>query len=224
LNQPVQLYSSRPRQAIWQVVGDLVAIATIAAAIWISQAVGAAIASLGAFGQDIEAAGSGFSTTLGDAGEALAQVPLVGEGVAQPFRDASGSASELAAAGTDLTSAVEALAAAVATALWLLPVLLVVLLWIVPRLRFATRARTAAGLARTREGRDLLAMRALIGQPAATLLRAVPDPVGALRSADEPALRALAALELRSAGVRVESGLATGNAGVAAGARKGLRP
>ena len=202
----MQLYSSRPRQATWQVVGDLVAVGTIAAAIWVSQLVGAAIASLGGLGQQIQSAGSGFSTTLGDAGEALARVPLVGEGVAQPFRDAAGSAADLATAGTALTSAVDALAAAVATALWLLPVLLVVLAWLVPRLRFVTRARASGALARTREGRDLLAMRALVGQPAAALLRTVPDPVGALRAGDEPALRALAALELRSAGVRAERG------------------
>ncbi|MGC5075981.1 hypothetical protein [Agrococcus sp. DT81.2] len=198
----MQLYSSRPGQAIWQVVGDLVAIATIAAAIVVSQMVGAAIASLGGFGQQIQSAGSGFSTTLADAGEALARVPLVGEGVAQPFRDASGSATDLAAAGTALTSAVDALAATVATALWLLPVLLVVLVWLVPRLRFAARARAIGSLARSREGRDLLAMRALVAQPATALLRAVPDPVGALRDGDDRALRALAALELHSAGVR----------------------
>lgn len=198
----MQLYSSRPGQAAWQAVGDLVAIVTIVVAIWVSQLVGEAIASLGAFGQQVQEAGAGFSTTLGDAGEALAQVPLVGEGVAQPFRDASGSATELAAAGTALTSAVDTLAAAVATALWLLPVLLVVLLWVVPRLRFAARARASRALAGTRAGRDLLAMRAIVGQPTATLLRTVPDPVAAMRSGDGRALAALAALELRSAGVR----------------------
>lgn len=198
----MQLYSSRPRQAIWQVVGDLVAVGTIVAAVWISQLVGAAIASLGTLGQQVQSAGNGFSTTLGDAGEALAQVPLVGEGVAQPFRDAAGSATDLAAAGTALTGAIDTLASAVATALWLLPVLLVVLLWVVPRARFVTRVRATGALAGTREGRDLLALRALIGQPVATLLRTAPDPVAALRTADESALGALAALELRSAGVR----------------------
>lgn len=198
----MQLYSTRPGKAVWQAVGDLVALCTIVAAVWISQQVGAAISSLGAFGQQIQTAGDGFSTTLGDAGEALAQVPLVGEGVAQPFRDASGSATDLAEAGTALSSAVDTLAAVVALALWVLPVLLVVLVWVVPRLRFATRARATRALARSQAGRDLLAMRAIVGQPMARLLRAVPDPVAALRSADEPAMRSLAALELRSAGVR----------------------
>lgn len=200
----MQLYSSRPGQATWQAVGDAVAIGTIVAAVWVSQQVGAAISSLGAFGAQIETAGSGFSTTLADAGEALAQVPLVGEGVAQPFRDASGSATDLAAAGTALSSTVDTLAATVATALWLLPVLLVALLWVVPRLRFATRARATSALVRSPAGRDLLALRAIVGQPTARLLRAVPDPVAAMRTADEPAMRALAALELRAAGVRGE--------------------
>ncbi|MCH1883051.1 hypothetical protein [Agrococcus sp. ARC_14] len=197
----MQLYSSRPIRAFWQVVGDLVAIGTIVAAIWISQQVRDAIASLGAFGTQIEDAGAGFSTTLTDAGQALAQVPLVGEGIAQPFVDASGSADDLAAAGTALRGTVDALATTVSTALWLLPVLFVVLLWLVPRLRFATRAGATKRLALTREGRELLALRALVGQPAARVLATVPDPIAAFRSADAASLDALAALELRASGV-----------------------
>lgn len=197
----MQLYSSRPGRAALQVLGDLVAIGTIVVAIWISQQVREAIASLGSFGSQIEDAGTGFSTTLTDAGEALAQVPFVGEGIAQPFRDASGSADDLAAAGTALRGAVETLAATVGTALWLLPVLLVVLLWLIPRLRSAMRAGASKLLAATNQGRDLLALRALVGQPMARVLRSVPDPVGAFRRGDETALAALAALELRAAGV-----------------------
>ena len=170
-------------RALWQVVADLVAIGTIVAAVWISQQVRDAIASLGVFGTQIEDAGTGFSTTLTDAGEALAQVPFVGEGIAQPFVEASGSADDLAAAGVALRSAVDALATAVGTALWLLPVLLLVLIWLIPRLRFATRAGASKRFAATREGRDLLA----------------------LRTADQPSLDALAALELRSAGVRART-------------------
>ncbi|GEK80564.1 hypothetical protein [Agrococcus baldri] len=201
----MQLYSSRPGRAIWQVVGDLVAIGTIVAAIWISQQVREAIASLGAFGTQIEDAGGGFATTLTDAGDALAQVPFVGEGVAQPFRDGAGSADDLAAAGTALRGAVEAMATTVSTALWLLPVLLLVLIWLIPRLRFATRAGASRRLAETPAGRDLLALRALVGQPTAKVLTAAPDPLAALRTADRAGLDALAALELRAAGVRSQT-------------------
>lgn len=189
-------------RALWQVVADLVAIGTVVAAVWISQQVREAIASLGAFGTRIETAGAGFATTLTDAGEALGQVPFIGEGIAQPFRDASGSAEQLGAAGTSLRSGVDVLATAVGTALWLLPVLLVVLVWLIPRLRFAARAGASAKLAASREGRDLLALRALVGQPMGRLLAAVPDPVAAIRTADEASLAALASLELRAAGVR----------------------
>ncbi|MCR8671300.1 hypothetical protein NWP09_09145, partial [Agrococcus sp. HG114] len=129
----MQLYSSRPAAALGQVVADLAAVATVVVAVWISEQVAAAIRSLGGFGRQIEDAGSGFATTLADAGTALEQVPLVGEGIAVPFRDAAGSAGELAAAGVALTSGVEALATAVGTALWLLPTLLVALVWLVPR-------------------------------------------------------------------------------------------
>lgn len=222
----MQLYSRRPAVAALQLVADLVAVGTIVAAVWISQQVQAAIASLGGFGRQIQDAGSGLSTTMQDAGRALEQVPLVGGGIAQPFRDASGSADDLAGAGAALTSGIEALAATVGTALWLLPTLLVILAWLVPRSRFALRARASSRLAQSREGRDLLAMRALLRQPARRLLQAVPDPVAALRSGDESSMRALAALELRSAGVRAapaSPGTGSG-AGVAAPARQGRRP
>ncbi|WP_306233851.1 hypothetical protein [Agrococcus beijingensis] len=198
----MQLYSSRPVVAAWQVVSDLAAVGTIAVAVWIAQLVRDAIASLGGFGRQISDAGSGFSTTLTDAGESLAEVPLVGAGIAEPFRGAAGSADQLSAAGVALTGAVDTLAATVGTALWVLPTLLVLLVWLLPRLRFITRARRSRALSQTREGRDLLALRALVGQPMPTLLTTVPDPVAALRAGDEASLRALAALELRSAGVR----------------------
>ncbi|WP_413319823.1 hypothetical protein AA0Z99_04445 [Agrococcus sp. 1P02AA] len=198
----VQPYSTQPIRALLQIAGDAFAIAVVAVSIWLSQLVREAIASLGALGTRIEDAGTGFSTSLRDAGEALAQVPLVGEGIAQPLRDASLPADELAAAGVSLRSGVDALASAVGTALWLLPVLVVLLLWVVPRVRAGMRAGATGRLARTPEGRDLLALRALAGRPAARLLAAVPDPVGAFREADPAGLEALAAIELRSAGVR----------------------
>lgn len=201
----MQLYSSRPVHAIWQATGDLVSVITVGVAIWVAQLVRDAIASLGVFGTQIEDAGTGFATTLTDAGDALAQVPLIGEGVAQPFRDAAAPADDLATAGSTLRSGVETLAGTVGTALWLLPLLLVLLLWWLPRLRFITRARASRKLAISPQGRDLLALRALVAQPTARLLQTVADPVGAFRSADARSLDALAALELRAAGVRPDS-------------------
>lgn len=198
----MQPYSARPAVAALQVLWDLAAVGTLIAAIWISEQVRAAIASFGGFGRQIEDAGAGFATTLSGAGDALAQVPFIGEGVAQPFRDASGSATELAAAGESLRGSVASLAAAVGTALWLLPALLLVLIWLVPRVRGALRAASTARMAATPGGRDLLALRALVAQPAARVLRVAPDPAAALRSGDEAVLEALAALEIRSAGAR----------------------
>ncbi|WAC65817.1 hypothetical protein OVA14_10945 [Agrococcus sp. SL85] len=198
----MQPYSARPAVAALQVLWDLAAVGTLIAAIWVSEQVRAAIASFGGFGRQIEDAGAGFATTLSGAGDALAQVPFIGEGVAQPFRDASGSATELSAAGESLRGSVEALAAAVGTALWLLPALLLVLIWLVPRVRGALRAASTARMAATPGGRDLLALRALVAQPAARVLRVAPDPAAALRAGDAAVLEALAALEIRSAGAR----------------------
>ena len=74
--------------------------------------------------------------------------------------------------------------------------------WLFLRLRFFRRkwAVTDAGRHR-RPGEQLLALRALANRPLAKLAAVSDDPVGAWRHEDPVAIRGLAALELRSAGV-----------------------
>jgi hypothetical protein len=57
-------------------------------------------------------------------------------------------------------------------------------------------------LARTPAGEQLLALRALANRPLGRLAAISADPVGAWRNYDALAIHGLAALELRSAGVR----------------------
>ncbi|MCU1424066.1 MAG: hypothetical protein JWM51_357, partial [Microbacteriaceae bacterium] len=52
-------------------------------------------------------------------------------------------------------------------------------------------------------GRDLLALRALTGQKLSMLASVDPDPVAAWRRGDPDVVRALAALELKSSGIRI---------------------
>ncbi|MFY1621377.1 hypothetical protein ACN269_34425, partial [Micromonospora sp. WMMD736] len=62
---------------------------------------------------------------------------------------------------------------------------------------------TAITLASTVAGEQLLALRALANRPLAKLAEVSPDPAGAWRREDPQVIRGLAALELRSAGVRI---------------------
>ena len=74
------------------------------------------------------------------------------------------------------------------------------------RLRFFRRKWTVTGLAATPAGEQLLALRALTNRPPRKLAAISADPVGAWRREDPLAMRALAALELRAAGITVRAG------------------
>ena len=80
-------------------------------------------------------------------------------------------------------------------------ILAVAMPWLFLRVRFFRRKWTAITLAATPAGEQLLALRALANRPLAKLAAVSIDPVGAWRRDDVVAVRGLANLELRAAGV-----------------------
>ena len=95
------------------------------------------------------------------------------------------------------------LATGLGLAIAVLPVLAILALWLVPRIRFARRASTAKRLVSAGAGVDLLALRALTTQRLTTLSAIDADPMAAWRRGDTAVMRSLAALELKSSGVRL---------------------
>jgi hypothetical protein len=198
----MQLYSSRPDRRAWQILGDVLAIAVLVVAIWLSGEVTRAIDSLARFGVQMQDTGSELSGTLLGAAEGVEDIPFVGTGLGTPFVEASSAADGLATAGRTLEAAIHALAAGVGAAVWIVPVLVLVGVWLVPRIRFAMRSAETARVAATPAGRDLLALRALVARPLPELQAVAPDPLRAIREGDDVVLDALARLELSAAGVR----------------------
>lgn len=194
-------YSSYPRQRVRQIIADAVALAVIILSIVTAVSVVESIRALGSFGRDLEEAGESFAGNLGAAGEQLGGVPLVGEGIRTPLDAAAGAGDVVAQAGRDQQALVETVAVGTGWAIVLTPLALLVLLWLIPRLRFARRSgllrrMLAAGLTA-----DTLAARAIAQQPLRRLARVHPDPAAAWRAGDATVVRDLAALELRRAGV-----------------------
>jgi hypothetical protein len=77
--------------------------------------------------------------------------------------------------------------------------------WLYLRLRFFRRKLTVTALAATPAGEQLLALRALTSRPPGKLAAVSADPVGGWRREDPFTIRALAALELRSAGITIRA-------------------
>ncbi|NCT89549.1 hypothetical protein GXB85_01075 [Cellulomonas sp. APG4] len=197
----MKLYADHPARRARQLVGDLGVVAWVVAWVLVGRAVHAAISRLAAPGRTLEDAGASLEAGLGDAAGGVADVPLVGERLRSPLDAAGGAAGTITRAGQGLQDGVAQLADVVALTVAAWPVLAVLAVWLVVRVRFARRAGVASALVAAGTAEELFALRALARAPLPVLLRVTDDPAGAWRRRDPDVVPALAALELRRVGV-----------------------
>jgi hypothetical protein len=199
----VKLYADRPAAALRQLLLDLLVLAWVyawvRAAMWLHDLV----RKLSVPGAKLETAGGGLADNLADAGGKVGRVPLVGDELTAPFARAADAARAVAEAGRDQQALVDDLALWFAVTLLVFPLGVVLLSWLPLRIRWMRRAAAAAALRDNPAGRDLLALRALATQPLRRLSRIDPDVAARWRAEDPSTVDALAALELRSLGLRV---------------------
>ena len=194
-------YATTPARLTAQLVSDVAVAAWITVWVLVGLAVHHAIATFATVGTQVESGANGISDNLSSAGDSADRLPLVGDAVAKPLRAASEAALDLAGAGQSLNSTATWLAVLLAIAVAAPPVLAVGMPWLFLRIRFFRRKWTVIALAQTAAGEQLLALRALANRPLRKLTEVSDDPVGAWRREDPAAVRGLADLELRSAGV-----------------------
>ena len=201
----MQLYADQPARRSRQLVFDAATLLWVVAWVLVARAVHDVVARLAAPGRTLESAGTDLRGRFADAADAVAEVPLLGDQLREPFDAAGGAASSITTAGVEIqdTVAQAALVAGLGTAVG--PVLLALGVWLAVRLRFVRRAAAARAVLDTRGGTDLLALRALARQPTTALAALGADPVGAWRRGDEAVVARLAELELRDAGVRLRA-------------------
>jgi hypothetical protein len=194
-------YADLPARRTRQVLADVAVVVWVVLWVQVGVAVHEVISRLAAPGRTLEQAGTSLEGGLRDAADGVSGVPLVGDGLRAPLDAAGGAASSITDAGTSLQDGVAqvALIAGLGVAAW--PILGVVALWLVLRLRFARRATAAHALLAGGGDLDLFALRALSRLPLPALARVSADPAGDWRRGDPDVVRALAELELRSAGV-----------------------
>jgi len=194
-------YATTPGRLTAQLISDLLAAAWIT--IWVTVGLGVhhAIAEIASVGTQVKDGATGISDNLSSAGDSADRIPLVGDAVSTPLRAASEAALDLAGAGQNLNTTATWLAVLLAIAVAAPPIMAIGMPWLFLRIRFFRRKWTVIALAQTPAGEQLLALRALANRPLRRLTEVSEDPVGAWRRQDPNAVRGLAALELRSAGV-----------------------
>lgn len=199
----MKLYSDFGPRRTRQIIGDVVALAAIGAWIWLGVTVYQLVENLAGFGVQMEEAGAGFKETMTEVGETLGGIPVIGGGIRGPFDGASGAGGALEAAGQSQQVAVNQLATGLGIGIAALPIVMILVLWLAPRIRFVRKAGRAKAIVASGAGIDLLALRALATQKVSALSAVDPDAMAAWRRGDETVMRALAQLELKSSGVRL---------------------
>jgi hypothetical protein len=199
-------YSTRPVRLLAQLFSDFAVVVWTAIWLLVGVAVYDAISTIAEAGRQVESGAHGVAGNLASAGHGAQHIPLVGDAVSKPLTGASQAALDIAGALHDLDTTVSWLAVLLAMAVVALPILIAVLPWLFLRLRFFRRKRTVTALAATPAGEQLLALRALTNRPPRKLTAVSADPVGGWCREDPVTIRALAALELRSAGITIHAG------------------
>jgi hypothetical protein len=202
-------YSTRPGRLLVQLFSDFAIFVWTAIWLLVGMAVYDAISTIADAGRQVEIGANGIAGNLVSAGQGAQHIPVVGDAVSKPLVAASQAALDIAGAGHNLDATASWLAVLLALVLAAVPILIVVTPWLFLRLRFFRRKWAVTALAATPAGEQLLALRALANRPPRKLTAISADPVGAWRREDAITIRALAALELRSAGITIP---ATGNA------------
>lgn len=196
-------YATRPGRFLAQLVSDVTVLLWTVIWAMVGSAVYSAVATIAEVGRQVQDGADGVSGSLNSAGDRADDFPLVGDALGGPLHAASDAAKEIAGAGQSLDSTATWLAWVLALAVAATPILAVAMPWLFLRVRFFRRKLMVLALASTHAGQELLAMRALANRPLAKLTAIDPDPIGAWRRDDRPAIRGLALLEIHAAGVRL---------------------
>ncbi|MGB3828605.1 MAG: hypothetical protein WA962_07470 [Ornithinimicrobium sp.] len=201
-------YAETPGRRTREVVADLLVAGWVIGWLLVGRFVHDVVAALSAPAGPMRAAGDSLHARMLDVADRVTGVPLVGEDLQRPF-------AATASAGTNLTGAADQLESSVdRVALWLslltagTPIVLVLGVYLVIRVRAARSASMIAHYRAHPELRELLALRALSTRSPRQLCAISPDPLGAWRAGDAEVIEALAGLEMRGAGLRSRMSLA----------------
>lgn len=187
-----------------QIVADLFLLCFVAVCAWLGKAVHDGISTLRGPADGLTSAGGSFRDNMSSAAQSVGGIPLVGDGLKNPFVALSGTGQSLADAGTSASSAIETMARVTGIALAVVPILFALVVWAFFRVRFVRRATAASRVVGTPGSMELFALRALSRQPMRRLTPLGPNLAGRFRDGDPGTVRALAALELRSCGLSVD--------------------
>ncbi|WP_433276486.1 hypothetical protein ACQPZA_34710 [Pseudonocardia xinjiangensis] len=196
----MRFYAERPARVVLQLLADLLAVGWLVVCVLAAQAARELILGLQGPAQTMVDAGGTIRGAFDEAARTAQQVPFVGDDLARGLSSGTGAGDALATAGREQLETVATVALGTAVGIVVLGALPVLFVWLPLRLRYARAARSAVAVRSVDS--DLLALRAMTRLPVRRLLKVSPDPAAAWRRDDRAVVHGLAALELRSLGLK----------------------
>lgn len=194
-------YARPSRRLAWQITADVFMIGWTCGWWLVSRLVDGVIRALAKPARGIAEAADGVGHSLRDAASQAQQMPLAGAELRKPLDVAAGGVDDIVARAWEQVHAIESTATWTSWLVFLIPVLILVALWLPPRVRFFMRQRAAQRFIDDAADLDLFALRALATQPMHRLARISTDPVRDWRSGNAEVIGRLAELELKEAGL-----------------------
>lgn len=198
----MKLYADTPARATRQVLADVLFLLWLLMWVMAGNAVHDATLELAGPGRQTQESATSLAESMQDAGDALDDVPIVGDSARAPFDQAAEASGALADAGQAEVEAVEGLAFWLRLAVTLIPILVIGALFVPVRWRFIREATAGQRFVDAEADLQLFALRAMSNQPMHQLARVSADPVGAWQRGDRDVVHALAKLEMRSVGLK----------------------
>lgn len=199
---PLRPYASAPARRNRQLVVDVLAVLLLVGLGWLALKVHTSLDQLATPGDRLASAGAGLQENLASAAEAAGGVPFAGDQLKAAIDQASQAAAEVEDAGRRQADGARTAADWVGWAVFVLPALSLLLVWLPRRWAYARRAGQTVRIAASVEGADLLALRALTTQPLRRLHTVSASPAEEWRRGDAGTIAMLARLELDSLGLR----------------------
>lgn len=197
----MRLYAELPARRARQLVGDLLLLVWVAAAVTVATVTGLALWRLGNRTTALAGQTASAASQLRSSADTVASVPLVGGQVATPLRSLGQTFTSLGSGLAGDTAALHRAGVAAGVAIAVLGVAVPVLAWFLTRGRWVRRAGALRGRL-TDDDLEALAVAAVATAGLRTLHRLPAGTVLAWRAGDPAARRAVAALGLRSLGLR----------------------
>jgi hypothetical protein len=199
----VRFYSDIPARRTAAIVSDLLVLLLLVLLAWLGLRVHNAVAEIASVPRGVGDAGGAIQRGFESAGDAVGDVPVVGEPLAGALQDAGeGAGGEVAQAGREGEEDVNDLANVLGVFFFVLPAAALLWRYLPDRIadvRRLTAAARAIGPSLTRERERTLALRAAYGLPYERLVRYTRDPFADLESGRYDGLVAAA---LDDAGLR----------------------